>query len=42
MAKKLFIYSSDELKKMSAKSKTLLDDEVTIVNLGYDQRTVNL
>ncbi|KAF8113773.1 hypothetical protein N665_0045s0018 [Sinapis alba] len=31
MAKKLFIYSSDEVKKM--RSKTLLDDEVTIVNL---------
>ncbi|CAH8383734.1 unnamed protein product [Eruca vesicaria subsp. sativa] len=31
MAKKLFIYPSDEVKKMSSKS--LLDDEVTIINL---------
>ncbi|EOA26754.1 hypothetical protein CARUB_v10022841mg [Capsella rubella] len=38
MAKKLFIYSSDEVKKMSSKS--LLDDEATIVNLESEQRTV--
>ncbi|XP_010518327.1 PREDICTED: auxin response factor 11-like isoform X2 [Camelina sativa] len=40
MAKKLFIYSSDEVKKMSSKS--LLDDEGTIVNLESDQRTVHV
>lgn len=38
MAKKLFICSSDEVKKMSSKS--LLDDEGTIVNLESNQRTV--
>ncbi|XP_010508005.1 PREDICTED: auxin response factor 11-like [Camelina sativa] len=40
MAKKLFIYSSEEVKKMSSKS--LLDDEGTIVNLESDQRTVHV
>lgn len=40
MAKKLFIYSSDEVKKMSSKS--LLDDECTMVQLEPDQRTVKL
>ncbi|ESQ39298.1 hypothetical protein EUTSA_v10001365mg [Eutrema salsugineum] len=40
MAKKLFIYSTDEVKKMSTKSS--LDDEGTIVNLELDQRTVYL
>uniref|UniRef100_A0A1J3H538 Auxin response factor n=4 Tax=Noccaea caerulescens TaxID=107243 RepID=A0A1J3H538_NOCCA len=38
MAKKLFIYSADEVKKMSSKS--LLDNEGSIVNLESDQRTV--
>ncbi|KAG2295860.1 hypothetical protein Bca52824_042529 [Brassica carinata] len=40
MAKKLFIYSSDEVKKMSSKSS--LDDEGTIINLEPDQRIANL
>ncbi|CAF2093421.1 unnamed protein product [Brassica napus] len=40
MAKKLFIYSSDEVKQMSSKS--LLDDECTMVHLEPDQRTVKL
>ncbi|CAH2057729.1 unnamed protein product [Thlaspi arvense] len=40
MAKKLFIYSSDEVKKTSSKSQ--LDDEGTIVNLESDQRTVHV
>lgn len=40
MAKKLFIYSSDEVKKIS--SKLLLDDESTFVNLESDQRTVQV
>ncbi|KAJ4892445.1 Auxin response factor 18 [Raphanus sativus] len=40
MAKKLFIYPSDEVKKMSSKS--LSDDEITIINLESDQRAVKL
>lgn len=40
MAKKLFIYSSDEVKKMSSKS--LIEDEGMIVNLESDQRTVDV
>ncbi|CAE6053933.1 unnamed protein product [Arabidopsis arenosa] len=40
MAKKLFIYPSDEVKKLSSKS--LLPDKGTIVNLESDQRTVHV
>nr|BAF01593.1 ARF1 family auxin responsive transcription factor like protein [Arabidopsis thaliana] len=40
MAKKLFIYPSDEVKKM--RSKSLLGDKGTIVNLESDQRTVHV
>ncbi|KAL1191649.1 Auxin response factor 11 [Cardamine amara subsp. amara] len=40
MAKKLFIYSSDEVKKMNPK--LLLGDEGTVVNLVSDQRTVHV